>query len=132
MAYVFLCSNVTLLSSGTSLAPIVSAVGGARGSNGEGMPREHRNGSGPRDSGARVLPVRNVIAATMPTSQTGIAISGVSQPGLSASQPPSDSSLSSIVSELNSHIRNFVGNMQGEDAVQSGTLLYALWILVDT
>ncbi|CAL2232959.1 unnamed protein product [Prunus armeniaca] len=98
----------------------IHAVGGARGSNGEGMPREHRNGSGSRDSGARVLPVRNVIAATMPTSQTGIAISGVSQPGLSASQPPSDSSLSSIVSELNSHIRNFVGNMQGEDAVQSG------------
>ncbi|XP_021802571.1 large proline-rich protein BAG6 isoform X5 [Prunus avium] len=107
--------NVNIhIHAGTSLAPIVSAVG-ARGSNGEGMPREHRNGSGSRDSGARGLPVRNVIAATMPTSQTG-----VSQPGLSASQLPSDSSLSSIVSELNSHIRNFVGNMQGEDTVQSG------------
>lgn len=108
----------------------MSAVG-ARGSNGESRPGEHRNGSGSRDSGARVLP-RNVSAASMPSSRTGVVNSSASQPtpGVSVSQQPSDS-LSSIVAELNSQIRNLVGNMQGEDVAQSGTLPYVLWILVD-
>ncbi|XP_068313634.1 uncharacterized protein [Pyrus communis] len=89
---------------------------GARGSNGEGIP------SGSRDSGGQVLPVRNVVGASIPSSQTGVAVSSASQPGPggSVSQPPSGSSLSSIVDELNSHIRNFVGNAQPDDTAQSG------------
>ncbi|KAL6216316.1 hypothetical protein ACLB2K_009539 [Fragaria x ananassa] len=111
--------NVNIhIHAGTSLSAL-----GARGSNGEGMQGEHRNGPGSRDSGAvRVLPVRNVIATTIPSSQTGISMSSATQPGsgVSLPQPPSDSSLSSIVAELNSQIRNLVGNNQGNDAVQSG------------
>ncbi|KAM1223348.1 hypothetical protein ACFX2G_043334 [Malus domestica] len=86
---------------------------GARGSNGEGIP------SGSRDSGGRVLPVRNVVGATIPSSQTGVAVSAASQPGPggSVSQPPSGSPLSSIVAELNSHI----GNAQPDDTAQSGS-----------
>lgn len=82
------------------------------------MQGEHRNGPGSRDSGAaRVLPVRNVIATSIPSSQTGITISSASQPGpgVSVPRPPSESSISSIVAELNSQIRNFVGNIQGND-----------------
>ncbi|KAM0967563.1 hypothetical protein FF1_016086 [Malus domestica] len=89
---------------------------GARGSNGEGIP------SGSRDSGGRVLPVRNVVGATIPSSQIGVSVSNASQPGsgVSVSQQPSGSSLSSIVAELNSHFRSFVGDTQAEDTVQSG------------
>ncbi|KAM5565255.1 ubiquitin-like domain-containing protein CIP73 [Rosa sericea] len=111
--------NVNIhIHAGTSLSAL-----GARGSNGEGMQGEHRNGPGSRDSGAaRVLPVRNIIATAIPSSQTGIATSSASQTGsgVSVPRPRSDSSLSSIVAELNSQIRNFVGNAQGNDAVQSG------------
>ncbi|KAG2698218.1 hypothetical protein I3760_07G140300 [Carya illinoinensis] len=108
---------------GTSLAPIVSTVG-TRASNAEGMLGERRNGAGSGDSGAtRVLPMRNVIATTVPSRPSGVASSGVAQPGLgvSVSEPPSDSvSLSSVISEVNSRIRNFVGNLQGDGMVSSG------------
>ncbi|KAE8057334.1 hypothetical protein FH972_014035 [Carpinus fangiana] len=108
---------------GTSLAPIVSAVG-ARASNVEGMQGEHRSAAGSGDSGAtRVLPMRNVFAGAVPSRPTGVASSGVAQPGLgvSVSQRPADSvSLSSVISEVNSRIRNFVGNLQGEGMVSSG------------
>ncbi|KAJ7957943.1 Large proline-rich protein BAG6 [Quillaja saponaria] len=91
---------------GPSLAPIVS-----RTSNGEGANAEHRNGTGSADlSSTRVLPVRNVIAAAVPHST-----------GINLSQPPPDSvSLSSVISEVNSQIRNFVGNVQGDTVVPSG------------
>ncbi|XP_059459775.1 ubiquitin-like domain-containing protein CIP73 isoform X2 [Corylus avellana] len=108
---------------GTSLAPIVSAVG-ARASNVEGMQGEHRSAAGSGDSGAtRVLPMRNVFATAVPSRPSGVASSGVAQPGLgvSVSQRPADSvSLSSVISEVNSRIRNFVGNLQGESMVLSG------------
>ncbi|XP_050366932.1 ubiquitin-like domain-containing protein CIP73 isoform X4 [Argentina anserina] len=111
--------NVNIhIHAGTSLSALA-----ARGSNGEGMQAENRDGTGSRDSGAaRVLPVRNVIATTLPSSQTGTAISSASLPGSGASvpRPPSDSSLSSIMAELSSQIRNVVGNIQGNDVVQSG------------
>ncbi|XP_015884147.1 ubiquitin-like domain-containing protein CIP73 isoform X1 [Ziziphus jujuba] len=108
---------------GASLPPIVSAVG-ARGSNGEGMLAERRNGAGSNDLGAsRMLPVRNIIAAAVPSHPSGVPISSAAQPGpgIAVTQPPSDSvSLSSVLSEVNSQIRNLVGNMQGAHAVQSG------------
>ncbi|XP_015884148.1 ubiquitin-like domain-containing protein CIP73 isoform X3 [Ziziphus jujuba] len=97
---------------------------GARGSNGEGMLAERRNGAGSNDLGAsRMLPVRNIIAAAVPSHPSGVPISSAAQPGpgIAVTQPPSDSvSLSSVLSEVNSQIRNLVGNMQGAHAVQSG------------
>ncbi|KAM3710958.1 hypothetical protein ACJW31_01G071400 [Castanea mollissima] len=107
---------------GTSLAPIVSAVG-TRASNAEGTHGERRNGAGSGDSGAtRVLPLRSVIATAVPSRPGGVANSSVAQPGLvSVSQPPSDSvSLSSVMSEGYPRIRNLVGNMLGDNMVSSG------------
>ncbi|XP_062163600.1 ubiquitin-like domain-containing protein CIP73 isoform X2 [Alnus glutinosa] len=103
---------------GTSLAPIVSAVG-ARASNVQGMQGEHRSAAGSGDSGAtRVPPLRNVIAA----GHSGVASSGVAQPGLgvSVSQQAADHQLSSALSELQSQFRILVGNMHGEGMVSSG------------
>ena len=91
----------------------------------EGMQGEHRSAAGSGDSGAtRVLPMRNVFAGAVPSHPSGVASSGVAQPGLgvSVSRRPADSvSLSSVISEVNSRIRNFVGNLQGESMVPSGS-----------
>lgn len=88
------------------------------------MLAERRNGAGSNDLGAsRMLPVRNIIAAAVPSHPSGVPISSAAQPGpgIAVTQPPSDSvSLSSVLSEVNSQIRNLVGNMQGAHAVQSG------------
>lgn len=71
----------------------------------------------------RVVPMRNVIAAAVPSRPTGAAISTTAQPGFGFSLPQqtADSGfLSSVVNEVSSQIRNFVGNMQGENQVASG------------
>lgn len=87
----------------------------------QGMQGEHRSAAGSGDSGAtRVPPLRNVIAA----GHSGVASSGVAQPGLgvSVSQRPADSvSLSSALSELRSQFTNLVDNMHGESMVSSGS-----------
>lgn len=70
-----------------------------------------------------MLPVRNVIAAAVPSRPTGIAISTGAQPGLGfsvSSQPANSLLLSSVINEVNSQIRNLVGNMQGENQVSLG------------
>ncbi|XWS20877.1 hypothetical protein CRYUN_Cryun30bG0006700 [Craigia yunnanensis] len=95
---------------GTALAPVVSAVGN-RTSNGEGVQGERGNNAG--SGSMRVLPVRNVIAAAVPARSTGAESSAVQ----SAS---TDSSLSSVIAQVNSRLRNFVSNMQGENQVASG------------
>uniref|UniRef100_A0A5B6ZUL4 Ubiquitin-like domain-containing protein n=1 Tax=Davidia involucrata TaxID=16924 RepID=A0A5B6ZUL4_DAVIN len=94
---------------------------GTRGTNGEGIQGERVNGTGSGDSDeTRVLPVRNVIAAAIP-SQPPVSISSGSQPGISVSQPPPNSvSLSTVVAEVNSRIRNFVYNMRSENQAPSG------------
>ncbi|XP_022769315.1 large proline-rich protein BAG6-like [Durio zibethinus] len=92
---------------GTALAPVVSAVGN-RTSNGEGVQGEHGNNSG--SGSMRVLPVRNVIATAVPARSTSAA----------SSAAPTDLSLSSVIAEVNSRLRNFVSNMQGENQVESG------------
>ncbi|XP_044511387.1 ubiquitin-like domain-containing protein CIP73 isoform X2 [Mangifera indica] len=111
---------------GTALAPVVPAVGN-RGSNGDGLQGERNNNTGSSDSSGpvplRMLPVRNVIAAAVPSRPTGIAISTGAQPGLGfsvSSQPANSLLLSSVINEVNSQIRNLVGNMQGENQVSSG------------
>ncbi|KAL2585413.1 hypothetical protein AAZV13_14G187100 [Glycine max] len=118
--------NVNIhIHAGTSLAPIVSAIG-SRENNGEGTRSEHHNEPGSGDSGStRVLPVRNVIAATIPSHPPGVGVSSSTQTGfgISTSQPPSDSaSLSSVLAEINSRLRNVVGNMQGDNTVPSGQM----------
>lgn len=108
---------------GTSLAPIVSAIG-SRPNNGEGTRSEHRNEPGSGDSGStRVLPVRNAVSATLPSHTPGVGIAGSTQTGsgVSTSQPPHDSApFSSVLAEIHSRLRNSVGNMQGNNTVPSG------------
>ncbi|KAI4317007.1 hypothetical protein L6164_024921 [Bauhinia variegata] len=108
---------------GTSLAPIVSAIS-SRPINGEATQGEQRNGPGSGDLGStRVLPVRNVVAAAVPSRPPGVAVASGSQTGLSisTSQPPSDSvSLQSVLAEVNSRLRNFAGNLRGDSTVLSG------------
>ncbi|RDX76796.1 Large proline-rich protein BAG6 [Mucuna pruriens] len=119
--------NVNIhIHAGTSLAPIVSAIS-SRPNNGEETRSEHRNEPGSGDSGStQVLPVRNVIAAAaIPPHPPGMGVSSSTQTGfgVSTSQPPSDSaSLSSVLAEINSRLRNVVGNMQGDNTVPSGQM----------
>lgn len=102
---------------------IVTAVG-TRGINGDTLQGERRSGTGSADSGAsRVIPVRNIIATAVPPRPSGVAMSNAAHPapGVSASQPASGSdSLSSFLAEVNSQIRNLVGNVQGDNTVHSG------------
>ncbi|KAI4336722.1 hypothetical protein L6164_015213 [Bauhinia variegata] len=96
---------------------------GTRPTNGEGAQNEHPNGPGSSDSGStRVLPVRNVIASAVPSQLPGIAVASGSQSGVgvSTSQPPDSVSLQSVLAEVNSRIRNLVGNLQGDNTVLSG------------
>ncbi|THG05614.1 hypothetical protein TEA_000799 [Camellia sinensis var. sinensis] len=105
---------------GHSHATIVSAVG-PRASNAEGVQGEPGNRTGSADSGqTRVLPLRNVIAAAVP-SRLSVTTSSTSQTGVSVSQPPPDSvPLSTVISEVNSRIRNYVDNMRSENQAPSG------------
>src|SRR5687768_15711133 len=115
-----------IILSGTALAPMVSAVGG-RAAAGDASQGE-RNGVATSDSGAnRVFPVRNVIAAAVPSRAT-IAVSAVpntSQPvgGVSASQSSDAASLTSAIAEVNSRIRNLLENMRPENQTPSGGCL---------
>jgi hypothetical protein len=93
---------MTLGSAGIGNAPRnvnihIHAVG-TRGANGDGLQGDRRSGTVSVDSGAsRVIPVRNIIAAAVPPRSSGAALP-----------------------EVNSQIRNLVGNMQGDNLVQSG------------
>ncbi|XP_057469973.1 LOW QUALITY PROTEIN: ubiquitin-like domain-containing protein CIP73 [Actinidia eriantha] len=102
---------------GFSLAIIVSAVG-PRASN-AGAQGERVNQTGSGDSGqARVLPVRNVIAAAVSSRPS---VTSASQTGVSGAQPPQDSALlSPLIAEVNSRIRNLVDNMRNENQAPSG------------
>ncbi|GAU12225.1 hypothetical protein TSUD_01920 [Trifolium subterraneum] len=115
--------NIHIHAAGASLAPIVSAIG-SRPNNGEGTRTEHRSEPGSGDSGStRVLPVRNVLSATLPSNPSGIGAAGSTPTGfsISTSQLPSGSApLSSVLAEIHSRLRNSVGNMQGDSTVLSG------------
>ncbi|XP_054799459.1 uncharacterized protein LOC129303903 isoform X2 [Prosopis cineraria] len=115
--------NVNIhIHAGTSLSPIVSAIG-SRPNNGEGVSNERRNAPGSGDLGSmHALPVRNIIAAAVPSYPPGTGTSsGMQSSGVSTSQPPSDSvALSSVIAEINSRARHIFGNMQGDNTVLSG------------
>ncbi|OIW07931.1 hypothetical protein TanjilG_20032 [Lupinus angustifolius] len=94
--------NVHLhIHAGTSRAPIVSLIG-SRPNN-----RERRRGEHHIELGSGV----GVASGT----ETGFAVS--------TSQPPSGATpLSSVLAGINSRLRNFVGNMQGDNTVLSGQI----------
>ncbi|CAJ2675832.1 unnamed protein product [Trifolium pratense] len=117
--------NIHIHAAGASLAPIVSAIG-SRPNNGEGTRTEHRSEPGSGVSGStRVLPVRNVMSATLPSNPSGTGAAGSTPTGFSISTsqlPPDSAPLSSVLAEIHSRLRNSVGNMQGDSTVLSGQM----------
>ncbi|XP_011041274.1 PREDICTED: large proline-rich protein BAG6-like isoform X2 [Populus euphratica] len=107
---------------GTSLASVIPAIGNRTSST--GVQGEHGNTASSGVSGPeQVLPVRNVVVATVPLRSAGVTVAAQPGLGLSLSQPPSDSmSLSSIVNEINSQVRQLSGNMQEENQPASGSI----------
>ncbi|KAJ6680952.1 LARGE PROLINE-RICH PROTEIN BAG6 [Salix koriyanagi] len=107
---------------GTSLASVIPAIGNRTSST--GVQGEHGNAASLGVSGpVQVLPVRNVVAATVPLHSAGVTVAEQPGPGLSLSQPPSESmSLSSIVNEINSQLRQLSDNMQGGNRPASGSI----------
>ncbi|KAF5462187.1 hypothetical protein F2P56_018216 [Juglans regia] len=90
---------------GTSLAPIVSAVGTRAGS-AEVMQGERQNGAGSGDSSAtRVLPTRSVNPVVGASHPSGLAGSGVAQPSLGG-QPESVVQNSSVESAAGRDVGN--------------------------
>ncbi|BAT82893.1 Ubiquitin domain-containing protein [Vigna angularis] len=116
--------NVSIhIHAGTSV-PIVSAIG-SRPNNGEGARSEQLNEPGSDGSSStRQLPVRNVIATTIPSHPPGVGVSSSTQTGfsVSSSQPPDSASLSSALAEINARLMNVVGSMQGDNAAPSGEI----------
>lgn len=106
-----------------SLAPFVSGVG-ARTNSGEGTQGEHANasGTGAGDSGQlRVQAVRNVNTTSVPLRPAVVAVSGTVEPGVGVPLPPPDFfPMSTVLSEVNSQIRSFVGNIRNEHQASSG------------
>ncbi|GAB4828406.1 hypothetical protein Ancab_035404 [Ancistrocladus abbreviatus] len=102
---------------------------GARAGTAEVTQGERTGVAGPGDSGpVRVLPARNVIAAAVPAHPAAFAVSPISstaQPiiGGSSSQPPDSASLTSVISEVNTRLRNLVGNMWVENQTSSGSMV---------
>ncbi|XP_052884276.1 uncharacterized protein LOC108452891 isoform X3 [Gossypium arboreum] len=84
---------------------------GNRTNNGEGRQGERGNNAG--SGSMRVLPVRNTVASA-PQARATAAMSSAAQ------SPPTESSLSSMVAEINSRIRDLV-SMQGDNQDASGS-----------
>ncbi|KAH8509677.1 hypothetical protein H0E87_011445 [Populus deltoides] len=107
---------------GTSLASVIPAIGNRTSST--GVQGEHGNTASSGVSGPeQVLPGRNVVVATVPLRSAGVTVAAQPGLGLSLSQPPSDSmSLSSIVNEINSQLRQLSGNMQEGNQPASGSI----------
>ncbi|CAK7346073.1 unnamed protein product [Dovyalis caffra] len=107
---------------GTPLASVIPTIGARTSS--PGMQGEQVNAAGLGVSGPeQVLPVRNVVAATVPLRSAGVTVGAQPGLGLSLSQPPSDSiSLGSIVNEINSQLRQFAGNRQEGNQPASGSV----------
>ncbi|KAB5568070.1 hypothetical protein DKX38_001863 [Salix brachista] len=93
------------------------------GTSSTGIQGEHGNAAGLGVSGpGQALPARNVVAATVPSSSAGVTDAAQPVLGISLSQPPSDSmSLSSIMSGINSQLRQIAGDRQGGNQPASGS-----------
>ncbi|XP_024039711.1 large proline-rich protein BAG6 isoform X3 [Citrus clementina] len=105
---------------GTALAPVLSTIG-TRASNGDGVQGERRNATGSTElagSGSvRVLPVRNIIAAAVPSRPTAAAISTVAQPGPGLSVPQLSANSAEVMSagqnlSDGSMVGSYAGNEQ--------------------
>ncbi|KAL3505459.1 hypothetical protein ACH5RR_035300 [Cinchona calisaya] len=96
---------------GATPTPFVSGVG-TRTNNGEGTQGEYGTGTGAGNSGQlRVQPVINVNATAVPSRPAVVAVSGSVEPGVGVSPPPPDFfPISTVLSEVNSQIRSFIGN----------------------
>lgn len=110
-----LCSSKLFLVTDVYLCIFLSAVG-SRTPNGEAN-QGGVNGSG--DSGqTRVLP-RNVTATAMPLRPTAVSVSGAVQPSSAVSQSD-PGSLSTMIAEINSQIRDLVDDRQSETQASAG------------
>ncbi|KAF8022633.1 hypothetical protein BT93_F0217 [Corymbia citriodora subsp. variegata] len=113
--------NIHIHAGGTSLAPIVSALG-SRANNSEGMLGQRGDTTGSGGSGAS-RPASSVAAASFPARPTGLGGSHAppSNVAVSTTQPNSESApASSLISEINSRLRNLAGNIQeGRNQMQS-------------
>ncbi|XP_048130200.1 large proline-rich protein bag6-A isoform X2 [Rhodamnia argentea] len=113
--------NIHIHAGGTSLAPIVSAIG-SRANNSEGMLGQRGDTAGSGGSGAS-RPASSVAAASFHAQPSGLG--GSNAPPLSVAvsttQPNSESApASSLISEINSRLRNLAGNIQeGRNETQS-------------
>lgn len=106
---------------GASLSPFVSGVG-ARTNNREGTQGERANGTGAGNSGqSRVQPVRNVNITTVLPRPSVVAVSGSVGPSVGVSMSPPDFfPISTVLSEVNSQIRNLAGNVHSEPQASPG------------
>lgn len=107
-------------------SPATLSAVGTRSNNGEGAPGERQNvTNGSTNPGvAQTLPVRSVLETAIP-HPLGVSVSAAVQPGEGVyfSQPTPDSvSLSSIVADVNSRLRDLVGNVGGGSTTESGIL----------
>ncbi|PIN25242.1 hypothetical protein CDL12_02018 [Handroanthus impetiginosus] len=112
--------NVNIhIHAGASLAPIVSTVGGR--APGGGVQGERVNVTESGDSGQpRGSLGINVTASAVPLQPAMISISGAGAPGAGVSQTYDSNSISSMVAEVNSQMRNLVANMQNENQATTG------------
>ncbi|XP_056177115.1 ubiquitin-like domain-containing protein CIP73 isoform X3 [Syzygium oleosum] len=113
--------NIHIHAGGSSIAPIVSALG-SRANNSEGMLGQRGDTTGSGGSGAS-RPASSVAAASFPVRPTGLGGSHAPPSNVAASttQPNSESApASSLISEINSRLRNLAGNIQeGRNQMQS-------------
>lgn len=113
--------NIHIHAGGSSLAPIVSALG-SRASNSEGMLGQRGDTTGSGGSGPS-HPASSVAAASFLARPSGLGGSHapISNVAVSMTQPNSESApASSLISEINSRLRNLAGNLQeGRNQMQS-------------
>lgn len=104
-----------------SIPFILSAVG-PRTTSGEGMPGDLGSGISSADPGQpRVLPVRNIVTAAVPSQPSVVSVTNAAQSGDNLSQQSASSvPLSTIIAGVGSQIRNYLGNMQSQDLGSSG------------
>ncbi|EXB88236.1 Large proline-rich protein BAG6 [Morus notabilis] len=103
---------------GTSLAPIVTAVG-PRGSNGDGLQGERPSGTGSTDSGvSRAIPVRNIIATAVPSRPSAVATSHAAQPGTGQAESNVQNSSTPVTRDVeNEHHSTLAVSGDGESRV---------------
>ncbi|KAK4429464.1 Ubiquitin-like domain-containing protein CIP73 [Sesamum alatum] len=113
--------NVNIhIHTGASLAPIVSTLGN-RAPNGEGTQEERTNASESGDSGqARVSSGIGVTASAVPQPAM-VSMPAAVVPGVGVQHTPDSNSISSVVAEINAHMRTLLSNMQNNPASSGQT-----------